>query len=292
VETIRLSLAEIEAPMKFKSLRQWLLIASSLITMFLPPLAHADKLEEVLKRGYLIVGTTSATPPFGFKDEKGELVGFDVDMSRLIAKALFGDPEKIKFVLLSNEARWPALENDQVDMLAHSATITPSRLVRAAFTPRYFDTGITVVVKRGGKIKSLADLNSPDVTVATLTVPEQLDLIKRMAPKAAVASFSTVDQQSLALRSGRVQAFFVDLPIGMYYAANSPDLKVVPELYGGYQNYGIVYKLGELRWKQFLDGYVTDLLTGYSYVDYTVMYKKWFKVDPPPQRDYKLVAPS
>jgi polar amino acid transport system substrate-binding protein len=278
--------------MKFGSLKQWIVAVAALLGALLAPLAHADKLAEVLSRGYLIVGTTSATPPFGFKDDKGELVGFDVDMSRLIAKALFGDPEKIKFVLLSNEARWPALQNDQVDMLAHSATITPSRLVRVGFTPRYFDTGITVVVRRDGKINHLADLNNPAVTIATLTVPEQLDLIKRMAPKANVSSFASVDQQSLALRSGRVQAFFVDLPIGMYYAANSPDLKVVPELYGGYQNYGIAYKLGELSWKQFLDGFVTDLLTGYSYNDYTVIYKKWFKLDPPPQRSYKMSAPS
>ena len=253
-----------------------------------PLLAHADKLDDVLKRGYLIVGTTSATPPFGWKDEKGELRGFDVDMSRLIAKALFGDPTKIKFELVSNDTRWPALQNDQVDLLAHSATITPSRLVRAGFTPRYFDTGITVVVKSDSPIKSLADLNNPAVTIATLTVPEQIDLVKRMAPKAALSSFGSVDQQSLALRSGRVQALFVDLPIGMWYAATNPDLKVVSEVYGGYQNYGLVYKLGELRWKQFLDGFVTDLTTGYSYVEYSALYKKYFKMDPPPQRSYKI----
>ncbi|MDB5820915.1 MAG: extracellular solute-binding protein family 3 [Rhizobacter sp.] len=278
--------------MKLKLSKPGLLAASVFLAALAPQLAHADKLADVLKRGYLIVGTTSATPPFGFKDDKGDLQGFDIDMSRLIAKALFGDPEKIRFVILSNEARWSALQNDQVDMLAHSATITPGRLVRAAFTPRYFDTGITVVVRKDSKIQHLADLNTPDVTIATLTVPEQLDLVKRMAPKALVASFGAVDQQSLALRSNRVQAFFVDLPIGMYYAANNPDLKVVPELYGGYQHYGIAYKLGELSWKQFLDGYVTDLTTGYSYIDYTTMYKKWFKMDPPPQRDYKLAIPG
>jgi len=251
-----------------------------------------NKLADVLKRGYLIVGTTGATPPFGYKDEKGELQGFDIDMSRLIARALFGDPSKVKFEVLSNEARWPALQNDQVDLLAHSATITPSRLVRVGFTPRYFDTGITVVVSKDSKIKTLLGLNDPSVTVATTTVPEQIDLVKRIAPKAIVASFASVDQQSLALRSGRADAFLVDLPIGMYYAVNNADLKVIPETYGGYQNYGIAYKLGELEWKQFLDGFVTELTTGYSYVDYTEIYHKYFKIDPPPQRDYKLQLPN
>jgi len=266
--------------------------ALAVIAVLMPLAARADKLADILKRGYLIVGTTSSTPPFGFKDEKGELTGFDVDMSRLIALALFGDAGKVKFELLSNEARWPALQNDQVDMVAQFATITPSRLVRVGFTPRYFDTGMTVAVAKDSPIKKLAELDSPDITIATLTVPEQLDLIKRVAPKASVASFSTVDQQALALRSGRVQAFLVDLPIGMWYGATNPDFKVVPEVYGGFQNYGIAYKLGELSWKQFLDGFVTDLTTGYSYIQYTALYQKYFKVNPPPQRDYKLQLPN
>ena len=278
--------------MTLKFFQRWIMVAVTAGCALLPHVAHADKLADILKRGYLIVGTTSSTPPFGFKDEKGELTGFDVDMSRLIAQALFGDATKVKFELLSNEARWPALQNDQVDMVAQFATITPSRLVRVAFTPRYFDTGMTVAIKKDSKIKTLADLNNPAVTISTLTIPEQIDLVKRMAPKAALVSYSTVDQQTLALRSGRVQAFLVDLPIGMYIAANNPDVKTVPELYGGYQNYGIAYKQGELSWSQFLDGFVTDLTTGYSYIQYAALYKKYFKVGPPPQRDYKIATPN
>jgi polar amino acid transport system substrate-binding protein len=274
--------------MHSKFLPRWLLLALALTAACLPHLARADKLADVLKRGYLIVGTTSSTPPFGFKDEKGELQGFDIDMSRLVALALFGDPEKVKFELLSNEARWPALQNDQVDMVAHATTITPTRLVRAGFTPRYFDTGMTIAVRADSKIKTIADLNDPAVTLATLTVPEGIDVARRMAPKATIASFASVDQQSLALRSGRAQAFLVDLPIGMWYAATSPDIKILPRVYGGYQNYGIAYKLGELSWSQFLDGFVTELTTGYSYVEYTRLYQKYFKVNPPPQREYKI----
>src|ERR1700759_796513 len=139
--------------MTSRFVRQCLAALASACLALLPQFAHADKLADILKRGYLIVGTTSSTPPFGFKDEKGELQGFDIDMSRLIAQALFGDPTKVKFELLSNEARWPALQNDQVDMVAQFATITPQRLVRVGFTPRYFDTGMTAAVPKDSKIK-------------------------------------------------------------------------------------------------------------------------------------------
>jgi polar amino acid transport system substrate-binding protein len=151
---------------------------------------------------------------------------------------------------------------------------------------------MTIAVRSDSKIKTLADINDPKVTLATLTVPEGIDVAKRMAPKATIASFASVDQQSLALRSGRVQAFLVDLPIGMWYAATSPDIRILPKVYGGYQNYGIAYKQGELSWSQFLDGFVTDLTTGYTYIEYTRLYHKYFKVDPPPQRDYKIPGPG
>ena len=55
-----------------------------------------SKLDEVLQRGKVIVGVTSEAPPFGFVDEKGELVGFDIDIARLLAKYLFGKDESPK----------------------------------------------------------------------------------------------------------------------------------------------------------------------------------------------------
>lgn len=260
----------------------------ALWTILASEAAWADKLKDVIARGYLIVGTTSTTPPFGYKDEKGELQGFDIEVSRLVAKALFGDPSKVKFELLSNEARWSALENDQVDMVAQFTTITPTRLTRVGFTPRYFDTGFTLLVRKDSAVKALKDADKAEITIGTLTVPEQIDVMKRYLPQAKIASFDSVDQQFLALRSGRVQAIGIDLPIGMWYAAQNPELAVVPELFSGFQNYGIAYKLGELTWKQFLDGFVSELTGGYSYNEYEKIYVKFFKVAPPPQRAYKL----
>jgi polar amino acid transport system substrate-binding protein len=278
--------------MKYRAFIRSCLVAIGALATLIPSHAFADKLQDVLKRGYLIVGTTSTTPPFGFKDDKGELQGFDIDVSRLVAKALFNDPTKVKFELLSNEARWSAIQNDEVDMVAQFTTITPTRLTRVAFTPRYFDTGFTLLVPKDSPIKALNQIDKADLTIGTLTVPEQIDLIKRVAPKAQVASFESVDQQFLALRAGRVQAIGVDLPIGMWYAATNPEFVIVPELFSGYQDYGIAYKLGDLPWKQFLDGFVTELTTGYSYYEYDAIYRKYFKVAPPPQRPYKIEIQS
>src|SRR4051794_36755507 len=67
-------------------------------------IAHAStlrqgtgKLQEVLSRGTLLVGTGSTNPPWHFEDESGNLVGFDIEMARIVAKGLFGDPTKVEF---------------------------------------------------------------------------------------------------------------------------------------------------------------------------------------------------
>src|SRR4026207_1088869 len=55
-----------------------------------------SRLETVLQRGKLVVATFSTAPPFCYTDDKGQLVGFDVDIARLLAKALFKDPSKVE----------------------------------------------------------------------------------------------------------------------------------------------------------------------------------------------------
>jgi nucleotide-binding universal stress UspA family protein len=70
-----------------------------------------SRLDVVLERGKLIVAALSPTPPFAFTDEKGQLVGFDIDIAHPLAEALFKDPNKIEFVVVTGEGRWPAIED-------------------------------------------------------------------------------------------------------------------------------------------------------------------------------------
>ena len=60
--------------------------------------AAGSKLHEVLDRGHLVVGTGSTNAPWHFEDEKGDLVGMDIAMARILAKGLFDDETKVEFV--------------------------------------------------------------------------------------------------------------------------------------------------------------------------------------------------
>jgi len=110
-----------------------------------------SRLDEILARGKVIVGVTSEAPPFGFIDDKGEHVGFDLDIARLIEKHLFnGDesPKRIEFVRQGFAARWPNVENGTVDFGIQVTTILPDRVLRVAFTRPYIDSGIVLVVRK------------------------------------------------------------------------------------------------------------------------------------------------
>src|SRR5258707_4382062 len=84
----------------------------------------SGKLQEVLGRGKLIVGTGSTNPPWHFEDEKGQLTGFDIELAKMLAKGLFADPTKVEFVREASDARIPNLQTNQVDIVFQFMTVT------------------------------------------------------------------------------------------------------------------------------------------------------------------------
>ena len=246
-----------------------------------------SRLDTVLQRGKLIVATFSTAPPFCYTDDKGQLVGFDIDVARLLGKALFKDPNKVEFVVVTAEGRWPAIESGRADMGIATTTIYPDRAVRVAFTRPYVDSGVSVLVKKGSGIKSLADLNQEKYAIANLNNPQQADRSKRFIPRTKTLTFDTPAAQALAVRSGRAQGAQLDTPVADWYAATSKDeFEVIPELMGYSQNNAIFLKHGDFTWWHWLDTAVGEMRSGSYYWEYSEIYQKWFGKNPPPQKFY------
>jgi len=98
---------------------------------------NQSKLDKVLARGRLVMGTGSTNAPWHFKSADDKLQGFDIDMGRIIAKALFNDPDKIDFVIQSSDARIPNITTDKVDITCQFMTVTGERAQQIAFTIPY-----------------------------------------------------------------------------------------------------------------------------------------------------------
>lgn len=248
--------------------------------------AHAQqptsqsKFDEVMARGHLIMGTSSEAPPFGYIDEKGELVGFDVDIGKLLAKAIFGDEKKIEFFKQGFAARWANTQTGKIDFGAQVTTIYPDRALKVGFTRGYVDSGITFVVRKESPIKSIADLDSDSVTVANLTVPVQADRAKKYFPKAKVVTFDTTAAQFTALKTNRADAAQLDIGQALWYVKQNPEMRVIEEWITPPTNNALFLKMDDPKWWLVLDTIVSEMRGGSLYNEYAEIYKKWFGVRP------------
>ncbi len=262
-------------------------VALVLTTSLVAVAEEKSRLDIVLERGKLIVVTLTTVPPFAFNDDKGQLVGFDIDIARLVATALFKDPNKIEFVSVSAEGRWPAIESGRADMGVGGTTTYPDRALRVAFTRPFVDSGISVLVAKKSGIKSVKDLDQDKYTVANLNNPQMADRAKRFFPRAKVLTFDTPSAQFLAVKSGRANALQIDTGAAEYWAAqNKDEMEVLPGLLGASQNNGIFLKTGDFKWWLWLDTTVAEMRTGSWYPQYSEIYHKWFGKNPPPQKFY------
>jgi polar amino acid transport system substrate-binding protein len=255
----------------------------------LPSMAWAQtssRLDEIIKRDKLIVATFGTAPPFCYTDEAGKPIGFDIDIARLIAKSLLGDENKVEFVTVTSEGRWPAVNSGRADIGIASTTVYPDRALRVAFTRPYVDSGISVLVRQDANVSTLAQLNNAKFTLANLSNPQMQDRQKRFLPNVKVVTFDTPSAMFTAVKSGQATAMQMDTPVLNWYAANNKELKVLPENLAVVQGNAIFMKPGDFQLWLWMDTMVQEMTAGSRYTEYSEIYKKWFGHNPPPQRFY------
>jgi len=268
-----------------------LLGATAATFLLLAGIAHAQEqsqFDKVMQRGKIVVGVTSEAPPFGFIDQKGELVGFDIDIAKLIAKSLFGKDkpsEHIQFLKEGFAARWPNAESGAIDFGIQVTTILPDRVTRVAFTRPVIRSGMVVVVKKDSAIKSFNDLNNSKYTTAALTNPQQAARAKEFFPNAKLQVFDSIASQFAALRSNRADAAQLDTPVALWYVKQNPDMRILPDTLMPPTNNAIFLKMGDFKWWLVLNTLVGEMTSGSLYPEYAAIYEKWFGIKPPQQQN-------
>jgi polar amino acid transport system substrate-binding protein len=185
-----------------------LLFGFALIFLTIPAYAQESLLDTVLKRDKLLVATYSTSPPLAYVDDSGNLVGFEIDMAREIAKDLLGDPNKVEFVVVQSDGRFPAALSGKVDFGLCSTTIYPDRAVRIAFTRPYLDTGGSVIARKDAEIKHVKELNDPKFTYAVLNVPPAINRVKSELPSVKQLLLDSPSALFLAVKTGRATALW------------------------------------------------------------------------------------
>ena len=241
------------------------------------------KLEEVLTRGHLIVGTGSTNAPWHFKDESGNLVGFDVDIAKMIAKGLFNDPEKIEFVQQSSDARIPNVTTGKVDITCQFMTVTAERAQQVAVTIPYYREGVGLLTMANGKLKTYDELKAAgsDATISVLQNVYAEDMVHAALPEAKVDQYESVDLIYQALNSGRADAAATDQSSLQWLIVSTPG-KYQDAGYGwNPQSYSCAVKRGDQDWLNFVNTVLHEAMTGVEFGAYSASFKKWFGVDLP-----------
>ena len=243
--------------------------------------AQSSKLQEVLQRGKVIVGTGSTNVPWHFKDDNGELAGFDIEMGRILAKALFDDETKVEFVEQSPDARIPNLLTNKVDISIQFMTISPVRLQQVAFSVPYYTEGIGLILNANGPYKSYEDLVSAqkageEVKIAVLQNVDAAAVVQEMLAGAVDNQYQDQGLVYQAVDSGRAAAGMVDLSSIKWLANKQPEKYIDSGFATHPQNYGAAMNPDDQVWINFVDGVFTDAMSGATYQRYNDAFETYF----------------
>jgi general L-amino acid transport system substrate-binding protein len=131
-------------------------------------------LDKIRQAGVLVCGVNTGLAGFGQPDSQGRYSGFDIDICKAVAAAVLGDPDKVKYVPLTAQQRFTALQSGEIDLLSRNTTYTLQRDAELGlnFAPVVFydGQGFMVPVKLG--VKSAKELNGATVCVQPGTTTE------------------------------------------------------------------------------------------------------------------------
>jgi polar amino acid transport system substrate-binding protein len=183
-------------------------------------------MDTIVKRGRLLLGTSQDTLLFSSRNPfTGGVEGFDIDMARQVAAALFGDPSRVQLVVIPNSQRIPAVRSGRVDLVAETMTITCERLQMVDFSTVYYQAGQKVLVPRNSTAKSIADLGNKRVCAAAGST-SLANLAKEPSHPIGVAAV-TQAECLVRFQEGTVDAISTDDTILAGLAAQDPYAKVV-----------------------------------------------------------------
>lgn len=172
--------------------------------------------------GVLRVGVDDSYPPMEYKDDSGNLVGFDVDMTKEIAKRL---GKKAEFVSTQFDGLFQALNTGKYDTIISAMSMTDEREQTFEFTRPYIANAQMIVVKpKDNSIKKAEDLSGKKVGCQiSSTANDSADYLQQKEGiKFTLSTYDQIIQPFQDMKAGRLDAIIVDEVVGQYYIAQSP----------------------------------------------------------------------
>lgn len=183
-----------------------------------------SKIDEIKKAGKLVLGTCADYPPYEFivmKDGKEQIVGFDIEIAREIAKDL-GVELEIKN--MDFDGLIPSLKTGKVDFVISGMTPTPDRMEEVDFSKIYYKAVQSVIVRSGDENKYTTPESLSSVKIGAQTSSIQEEIAKEQIKATSITSLGKVTELVLSLKTKKVDAIVVEYPVAKSYVDKEKDI--------------------------------------------------------------------
>lgn len=168
----------------------------------------------------LTIGVDDSYPPMEFRNEKNELVGFDVALAKALGEKL---GMEVEFISTAWDGIFTGLETEKFDVIISSVSITPKRLETFLFSEPYLANGQVIVVKPGDKsVTKPEDLNGKSVGVQIGTTADTAVQKYMETLDIELIKYDEIIQTFTAMNAGYVDYIVVDYPVAIEYVAKDP----------------------------------------------------------------------
>ena len=236
--------------------RTLVLFALSLLVALstaLAPSASAQTVDEIIKRGKVIVGVNTTTPIFGLVGSDGQPEGYDPDVARLVGKYL---GVQVEFVPVTGANRLPFLLTNRVDMVIALFGITPERAQQIWFSMPYATEAATLVAPASRAVKTVDDLAGLRVGVPRGAMQDLILTPQAAAKKINLMRFDDEATALQALISGQIDVVGTGLLVYRTLNRNDPGKNYEVKIVLRPLHFGIGIRRGQIDLLQWLNTFV------------------------------------
>ncbi len=231
-------------------------------------------LNKIVQKGELRVGLDPGYMPFEMKDKKGNIIGFDIDIAKQMAKSM---GVKLKIVPTSFDGIIGGLVADKFDLIISGITITQKRNLKINFSNPYMNVGQSLIVASKYKGKTWKDLDKENVTITTKLGQTGEIVARKMFKKAKIKTFDTEGDATQELLNGKADAFIYDKPYNLLFMAKKGGANIhhfEDDL--SYEPLGIALRKGDPDFLNWINNFLYQIKGDGKY---DTLYNKWFKSD-------------
>ena len=247
------------------------IVAANCLQSYAPPatlpspgqMPAGSTMARIQARGRLKAGVSADSLLLGSRDPvTNKIVGFDIDMLHAVSQAIFGNPDKIDFRVITSVQREPVLQAGSVDIVARNMTINCTRWKKIAFSSEYYRSGQNVLVRRGDKSKNggpitgMADLVGRKVCAPNATTSmEKLRTFTGVVPVGSDTHTGCL----VLFQEGKVDAIIGDATVLAGLVAQDPYALVVDTPPFTAEPYGLGFNSADVDFVAFVNGVLAQM---------------------------------